>query len=134
MSLPVEEVQRRVISSVGLQKVLDKIRPTSNCFIPFGTGYVDYDSITWTDTNSEKPSYEECINEEVEIKKELRLNFIRNERNILLRDTDKYTISDYPHPTEEAKQAWLDYRQALRDLPANTTDPENPVWPQAPTS
>jgi hypothetical protein len=26
----------------------------------------------------------------------------------------------------------LDYRQALRDLPANTTDPENPVWPTAP--
>jgi hypothetical protein len=25
------------------------------------------------------------------------------------------------------------HRQALRDLPANTTDPENPVWPEAPT-
>jgi hypothetical protein len=22
--------------------------------------------------------------------------------------------------------------KALRDLPANTTDPENPVWPEAP--
>jgi hypothetical protein len=27
---------------------------------------------------------------------------------------------------------WLNYRQALRDLPANTADPANPVWPQEP--
>ncbi|NBP87864.1 MAG: hypothetical protein EBU59_05025, partial [Planctomycetia bacterium] len=25
-----------------------------------------------------------------------------------------------------------DYRQALRDLPANTVDPANPVWPTKP--
>jgi len=48
--------------------------------------------------------------------------------------TDKYATIVFPHPTEEAKQAWLDYRQALRDLPANTTDPENPVWPEMPTN
>jgi hypothetical protein len=58
---------------------------------------------------------------------------MRRKRNILLDQTDKYIVTDYPHPTEEAKQAWLDYRQALRDLPANTTDPTNPVWPEAPT-
>lgn len=29
-------------------------------------------------------------------------------------------------------QEWLDYRQALRDVPQNTTDPFNPVWPVAP--
>lgn len=28
--------------------------------------------------------------------------------------------------------AWATYRQALRDLPANTTDPGNPVWPVPP--
>ena len=47
--------------------------------------------------------------------------------------TDFLAMPDYPHPTPESKQAWLDYRQALRDLPANTTDPLNPVWPEAPT-
>ena len=60
-------------------------------------------------------------------------NTLRVERNKRLTKTDYLATIDYPHPTEEAKQAWLDYRQALRDLPANTTDPENPVWPQAPT-
>ena len=57
---------------------------------------------------------------------------LRNERNERLRDSDIYVIPDYPHATEEVKQAWLDYRQVLRDLPANTTDPENPVWSEAP--
>ena len=60
------------------------------------------------------------------------LDGLRENRNQLLDKTDRYATIDYPHPTEEAKQAWLDYRQALRDLPANTTDPENPVWPTPP--
>jgi len=57
---------------------------------------------------------------------------LREERNKRIAQTDYLATIDYPHATEEAKQAWLDYRQALRDLPANTTDPENPVWPLAP--
>jgi len=63
---------------------------------------------------------------------EYEMSVIRETRNNLLDKTDKYVTIDYPHPTPEAKQAWLDYRQALRDLPANTTDPENPIWPDAP--
>ena len=58
---------------------------------------------------------------------------LRAERDTILSQTDKYATIDFPHGSEAAKQAWLDYRQALRDLPANTTDPENPIWPEAPT-
>lgn len=65
---------------------------------------------------------------------EVLLSKLRENRDILLDKSDKYTTPDFPHSSEEVKQAWLDYRQALRDLPANTTDPENPVWPEAPTS
>lgn len=61
------------------------------------------------------------------------LNELRAERDTILSQTDKYATIDFPHGSEAAKQAWLDYRQTLRDLPANTTDPENPVWPEAPT-
>jgi hypothetical protein len=59
------------------------------------------------------------------------LKKLRAERDTLLSQTDKYATIDYPHVSEEAKQAWLDYRQALRDLPA-TTDAANPTWPIAP--
>jgi hypothetical protein len=58
---------------------------------------------------------------------------LRTERNKRIAQTDYLAIPDFPHATEEVRQAWLDYRQALRDLPANTTDPENPVWPTPPT-
>ena len=57
------------------------------------------------------------------------LRLLRNQR---LDESDKYVTVDFPHPTSEVRQAWLNYRRALRDLPANTEDPENPVWPTPP--
>ena len=59
---------------------------------------------------------------------------LRADRDKLLQETDKYALPDWPHPTPEARQAWLDYRQALRDLPSVTEDPANPVWPAQPTA
>ena len=59
------------------------------------------------------------------------MDSLRDLRNFKLRECDWVVMSDVTIP-HEIKQAWLDYRQALRDLPANTTDPENPVWPVAP--
>ncbi len=57
------------------------------------------------------------------------LEALRTERNDVLENTDRYTLPDFPHPSEDVRQAWLDYRQALRDLPANspdaTIDPES---------
>lgn len=32
------------------------------------------------------------------------------------------------------KLIWTEYRQCLRDLPANTKDPYNPQWPTSPQS
>jgi hypothetical protein len=53
---------------------------------------------------------------------------LRNKRNQLLSASDWTVLSDSPTPTA----AWKTYRQALRDLPANTTDPFNVVWPTPP--
>lgn len=75
------------------------------------------------------------FNRDTEKENELKieeLKQLRTNRNVLLDQTDKYMTVDYPHATTEVKQAWLDYRQALRDLPANTEDPANPVWPTRP--
>ena len=59
-------------------------------------------------------------------------NIIRSERNRLLTACDWTQLPNSPL-SETKKQEWDTYRQALRDLPANTADPENPVWPEAPT-
>ena len=58
---------------------------------------------------------------------------LREERNRRIAQTDYLFTSDFPHATPEKKQEWFEYRQALRDLPTATEDPENPVWPVAPT-
>ena len=52
---------------------------------------------------------------------------LRTERNARLAETDYLALSDSTL-TDEMRT----YRQALRDLPANTTDPANPVWPVKP--
>lgn len=52
---------------------------------------------------------------------------LRRERNRLLSETDYLALSDATL-TDEMRT----YRQALRDLPANTADPANPVWPTKP--
>ena len=52
---------------------------------------------------------------------------LRRQRDQLLAETDYLALADSTL-TDEMR----DYRQALRDLPANTVDPANPVWPTKP--
>jgi len=52
---------------------------------------------------------------------------LRRQRNQLLTETDYLALADSTL-TDEMRT----YRQALRDLPANTVDPANPVWPTKP--
>ena len=52
---------------------------------------------------------------------------LRMERDRLIAETDWWATSDRTMTADQTA-----YRQALRDLPANTTDPENPAWPTKP--
>jgi len=52
---------------------------------------------------------------------------LRGERNDKLAETDWLANSDVT-----MSDAWKTYRQELRDLPANTSNPENPTWPTNP--
>ena len=64
------------------------------------------------------------------------LENLRSKRNQLLTETDWVTLKAIDDSNDglgiQLPQVWMDYRQALRDLPANTTDPANPVWPVKP--
>ena len=49
-------------------------------------------------------------------------------------------VRDYPHTNDATKEDWLSYRQALRDLPANSTpeldengDLTNVTWTTPPS-
>ena len=54
---------------------------------------------------------------------------LRKKRLRLLNKTDWTQAPDSP----VAASDWTTYRQQLRDLPANTTDPRNVVWPEPPS-
>lgn len=56
-----------------------------------------------------------------------QMDEIRDQRNRLLAETDYLALVDSTL-TDEMRV----YRQQLRDLPANTSDPANPVWPTKP--
>ena len=55
---------------------------------------------------------------------------IRAQRNYLLAQSDWTQLADAPL-TQEQKNAWAAYRQALRDVPSHFNLPEEVVWPTA---
>ena len=101
----------------------------------------NYDSIVWEETNTEpKPTLEEVNNKLDELKLLLPMEKLREERDKKLFDTDYRIVADFPYPSEEVKQAWITYRQELRDLPANSTPSldengnlTNVTWPIPPS-
>ena len=54
---------------------------------------------------------------------------LRRERDQLLAQSDWRDLPSYPGSNQEA---WRTYRQQLRDLPADTEDASNPIWPEKP--
>lgn len=62
----------------------------------------------------------------------IELTLLRQHRNNLLLESDWTQANDSPL-TDSKKTEWKTYRQALRDLPANTTDWTNPPWPTKPS-
>jgi len=49
----------------------------------------------------------------------LKLDLIRRDRNKLLKLSDVYVLSDYPHLNDTVRQDWITYRQSLRNIPNN---------------
>ena len=56
----------------------------------------------------------------------------RGERNARLEASDWTQIADN-QLSDTKKAEWTAYRQALRDLPANTADPKKPTFPTMPS-
>ena len=85
---------------------------------------------------------ETTFNNEIQRKKDLDDEYLnsstflwmklRSERDNLLLSSDFTQLGDIGL-SESKKTEWINYRQALRDLPANTSDPANPNWPTKPS-
>jgi len=86
-----------------------------------------YENLEWNDEAVAKPTEAEiaAVNDEAICDEKFKL--LRANRDRLLAETDYLALADATL-TDEMRA----YRQALRDLPANTSDPANVVWPTKP--
>jgi len=116
---------------IALDEVMIELRPNHNWKIING-------EIIWKDDIDMKPSEEEMEIKKNELEMMYPMKLLREKRDELLEETDKYFILDWPHKNEEDKQSWINYRQSLRDLP-NTSTPQmndgiltNVDWPLKP--
>ena len=77
----------------------------------------DYNKIIWRDERT-IPTLEEVEAKIIELQAAEPMRLLREKRDQLIATTDWRATVDYPGSDQAA---WLTYRQALRDLPANST-------------
>ena len=103
-------------------------------------GGLTYESVIWKEDATNIPTKEQVESKIEELKLLIPMKKLRHERNIKLSQCDIYGLSDFPFVNDTIKQAWLSYRQELRDLPTTAT-PEldangkltNVTWPIPPS-
>ena len=83
--------------------------------------------ITWVDTEQNQPTDAQVTAEITRLDGQRKWDALRAKRNQLLAETDYLALADHTLSADMTA-----YRQALRNLPANTTDVANPVWPTKP--
>jgi len=103
-----------------IERALKNLAPSAGWVITNGV-------IDWLSPDITQPTEAEIQAEIARLEAEQPWKELRQKRNRLIAETDYLALSDVTLTTEMAA-----YRQALRDLPANTTDPTNPVWPVKP--
>ena len=106
--------------------------------------YIDHNNViffndSWISKNSTNRHYQQFLEEQKNGEAELipytppapTWEEIRGQRDGLLTQSDWAIISDAtPKPS---KEAWLSYRQALRDITVTYSSPEAVVWPTKPS-
>jgi len=98
------------------------LRPSAECVVVDNS----LSGIEWHDKEQDRPT-DSAINAELaRLTAAEPMRLLRLERNKRLEATDWWVMRG------DATEAQLNYRQLLRDLPANTADPANPVWPSIP--
>ena len=92
------------------------------------------EGLTWDIVKGQQDGDEVTLIEDpvkVQAKTAAAWTALRTKRNQLLRDSDFTQMNDSPL-SQDAKASWSSYRQELRDLPDEVTDPLSVDWPPAP--
>ena len=101
-----------------------------------------YSKLEWLDKSQTKPTEEEINIKITQLKEAEPFRLLRVERNKLLAETDWTQLKDIDLDIIRDRN-WKNYRQALRDLPANSNpklneygdlDMKSVSWPDKPSS
>ena len=117
--------------------VVEILKPNSNYNIKSN----EYSGLEWLDSADTKPTETEINNKISELDAAEAMKLLREERNVLLSETDWMVIKSQSTGVAMSN-AWKTYRQALRDLPASSTptldanyelDLSSVTWPTEPS-
>ena len=117
--------------------VVPILKPNSNYNIKSN----EYSGLEWLDSADTKPTETEINNKISELDAAEAMKLLREERNVLLSETDWMVIKSQETGVA-IPDAWKTYRQALRDLPASSTptldanyelDLSSVTWPTEPS-
>jgi len=90
----------------------------------------NFDEIVIDETNL--PKLENVVKQETRVEQEIPIEWVwerlRIKRDSLLKKCDYRIVADAPWDI----QPWIEYRQALRDLPKTAKDPNKIVFPNPP--
>jgi len=102
----------------------------------------NYSDLEWLDKSQTKPTEEEINAKIAELKTAEPMKLLREERNKRIADTDWTQLKDITLDSIREKN-WKEYRQALRDLPNDSTpkldnygdlDMSSVTWPDKPST
>lgn len=102
----------------------------------------DFSTLQWFEEDIPKPSLDEVNKKIIELDSKEAKRLLRLKRNELLQETDIKSLPDFPHKTLQEKEAWMAYRQQLRDFPSSVTpslnsnydlDMDSVEWPIKPS-
>ena len=103
---------------------IKSLRPGAEFFMADGV-------ITWVDAEQTQPTDAQVAAETTRLDGQRDWDALRTKRDQLLAATD-WEIVKHKELGTTIPAALKTYRQELRDLPANTSDPANPSWPVKP--
>ncbi len=114
-----------VLTSFGVQRVFNSTPPTvtSEQVLEEDSPVFDVQANRWAQVFSVRSKTADELNAETQAQADV----VRAERNEKLAATDWRFRSDMT-----PSQAWVDYCQALRDIPNQTGFPQSVQWPVAP--
>ena len=102
-----------------IRSAITALRPGAECTITGNT----YEGINWLDKNQTKPTEEEINTKITELQAAEPFRLLREERNRRLAECDWVVTKNAEYGYNISKE-WRNYRQALRDLPSITYNPE----------